>query len=296
MQLDRYLATRRRLVEQALARALPSGRSQLRKAMRYSLLAGGKRLRPILALAAGDVAGGTPSRVMPFACALEFIHTYSLVHDDLPAMDDDDLRRGRPTSHKVWGEGVAILVGDALLTEAFGLMAAARGVEPARALAAIRELSSAAGELGMVGGQALDLAGEGGRATLAQVRAIHARKTGKLFTASLRVGALVGGAGAPLLRRLTTYGEQLGLAFQIADDILDEAGGPGADGRTDQALGKATYPGVLGTDGARAHLVRARDAALGAVAPLGPLAAPLREIAVYVAAQVETPAHLAASA
>jgi geranylgeranyl diphosphate synthase, type II len=296
VQLDRYLATRRRLVEQALARALPSGRSQLRKAMRYSLLAGGKRLRPILALAAGDVAGGTLARVMPFACALEFIHTYSLVHDDLPAMDDDDLRRGRPTSHKVWGEGVAILVGDALLTEAFGLMAAARGVEPSRALAAIRELSSAAGELGMVGGQALDLAGEGGGATLAQVRAIHARKTGKLFTASLRVGALVGGASAPLLRRLTTYGEQLGLAFQIADDILDEAGGPGGDGRTDQALGKATYPGVLGTDGARAHLVRARDAALHAVAPLGPVAAPLRDIAVYVAAQVETPAHLAASA
>ncbi len=295
MTLDRYLATRRRLVEQALARHLPSGRSQLRKAMRYSLLAGGKRLRPILALAAGEVAGAPPSRVLPFACALEFVHTYSLVHDDLPAMDDDDLRRGRPTSHKVYGEGIAILVGDALLTEAFGLMATARGVAPARALAAVAELSSAAGELGMVGGQALDLAGEGGRPTLAQVRAIHARKTGRLFTASLRVGALVAGAPAPLLRRLTTYGEQLGLAFQIADDILDEAGGPEADGRTDQALGKATYPGVLGADGARAHLVRARDAALAAVAPLGTVANPLRDIAGFVAAQVE-PDRLAASA
>ncbi|MCW5892355.1 MAG: polyprenyl synthetase family protein [bacterium] len=293
MDLERYLAARRRLVERALAAAFPAGRPALRRAIRYSLLAGGKRLRPILTVAAAEVAGGTARAVLPFACALELIHTYSLVHDDLPAMDDDDLRRGRPTSHKVYGEGMAILVGDALLTEAFGLMAGARGVAPERAVHAIAEVAAAAGEQGMVGGQALDLAGEGRQGTLAQVRAIHRRKTGALFTAAVRVGGLVGGAKAPLLRRLTTYGEQLGLAFQIVDDVLDalEAG----DGRTDAALEKVTYPGVLGMDGARAHAARARDAALAALVPLGQPAEPLRAVATWVVAQADVLA-LAASA
>jgi geranylgeranyl diphosphate synthase, type II len=293
MDLERYLAARRRLVERALSASFPASRAPLRRAIRYSLLAGGKRLRPILTLAAAEVAGGAPRAVLPFACALELIHTYSLVHDDLPAMDDDDLRRGRPTSHKVYGEGMAILVGDALLTEAFGLMARARGVAPERAVRAVGEVAAAAGEGGMVGGQALDLAGEGRQGTLAQVRAIHRRKTGALFTAAVRVGGLVGGAKPPLLRRLTVYGEQLGLAFQIVDDVMDalEAG----DGRTDAALEKVTYPGVLGMDGARAHAARARDAALVALAPLGPTAEPLRAVATWVVAQADAPA-LAASA
>src|SRR5689334_14337648 len=151
-----------------MARLFPARRG-FREAVRYSLLAGGKRIRPILTLAAGEVAGVAPRVALPFACALELVHTYSLVHDDLPAMDDDDVRRGRPTSHKVFGDGVAILVGDALLTEAFGVMASARGVPPPRVVAAIKELASAAGERGMVGGQARDLAAEGSTPTLAKV-------------------------------------------------------------------------------------------------------------------------------
>ena len=291
MDVRRYLAARRRLVERELAVRFPARSSALRRAIRYSLLGGGKRLRPVLTLAAGEVAGASLRTVLPFACALELIHTYSLVHDDLPAMDDDDLRRGRPTSHKVFGDGVAILVGDALLTEAFGLMAAARHVPPRHALAAVAELARAAGEAGMVGGQALDLAAEGHEATLSAIRGIHRRKTGALFTAAVRVGALVAGARPALLRRLTTYGEQLGLCFQIADDIADavEAG----DGRTDRALGKATYPALLGMDRSRAHAERARDAALDAVAPLGPRAEPLRAIAALVVAQIDAPAVLA---
>jgi geranylgeranyl diphosphate synthase type II len=286
--LRRYLAARRRLVERALARRFPARGPDLRRAIRYSLLAGGKRLRPILTLAAGEVAGAPVSTLLPFACALELIHTYSLVHDDLPAMDDDELRRGRPTSHRMFGEGTAILVGDALLTEAFGLMADARGVAAGRSLAAIAEVARAAGEAGMVGGQALDLAAEGKPLTLARVRAIHRRKTGALFVAAVRVGGLAGGARPALLRRLTRYGQQLGLSFQIADDIADAA--EAGDGRTDRALGKATYPALMGTARARRHAERARDAALAAVAPLGVRATPLRAIARLVIAQLDAPA------
>lgn len=285
--LARYLAERRRLVDRALAASFPARRGVLRQAIRYSLLGGGKRLRPILALAAGNVAGGRSRAVLPFACALELIHTYSLVHDDLPAMDDDAMRRGRPTSHTVYGEGTAILVGDALLTEAFGLMAAARAVPPARALAAIREVARAAGEAGMVGGQALDLAAEGRRATLAAVRDIHRRKTGALFTAAVRVGAIVGGARPGVLARLTRYGEQLGLCFQIVDDI-DDAREAGAG--TDRVLDKATYPALMGTARARMHAEHARDAAVAALAPLGARAEPLRDIAAHVVRQLDRPA------
>jgi geranylgeranyl diphosphate synthase type II len=285
VDLTRYLAARARLVERALAARFPPARTRLRQAMRYSLLAGGKRIRPILALAAGEACGAPARRVLPFACALEMIHTYSLVHDDLPAMDDDDLRRGRPSSHKVWGEGLAILVGDALLTEAFRVMAGARGLPPTRALAAVAEVASAAGEAGMVGGQALDLAAEGSCASLRRVQDIHRRKTGALLRSAVRVGALVAGADAPTLRRLSAYGEHLGLAFQIADDVLDAAGGPEADGRTDRELGKATYPGVLGMARARRAAERERDAALAAVAALGAAAEPLRAIAEWVVAR-----------
>jgi geranylgeranyl diphosphate synthase type II len=282
-----YLAARRRLVERALARRFPARGPALRRAIRYSLLGGGKRLRPILALATGEVAGASVRTVMPFACALELVHTYSLVHDDLPAMDDDDLRRGRPTSHRVFGEGVAILVGDALLTEAFGLMTTATTVAPQRALAAVGELARAAGEAGMVGGQALDLAAAGRPGTLARIRAIHRGKTGALFTAAVRVGALVGGARPPLVRRLTTYGEQLGLSFQIVDDIMDAV--QAGDGRTDATLGKATYPAVLGMARARAHAEQARDRALAALAPLGARADALRAIACLVVTQLDEP-------
>jgi geranylgeranyl diphosphate synthase type II len=283
VDVERYLAAERRRIERALAAYLPRARTRLRAAIRYSLLAGGKRIRPILALAGGEVAGAPSRAVMPFACALEMIHTYSLVHDDLPAMDDDDLRRGRPTSHRAWGEGLAILVGDALLTEAFAVMARARGVPAARVLAAIAEVAGAAGEAGMVGGQALDLAAAGRGASLTGVRTIHTRKTGALLRAAVRVGAIVGGSRPTVLRRLTTYGAHLGLAFQIADDLLDAEGGPEADGRTDLALDKATYPALLGRAGAVRHLARERAAALAALAPLGREAEPLRAIASYVA-------------
>ena len=293
MNLDRYLDERRRLVERALARRFPTTRTRLRQALRYSLLAGGKRIRPILALASGEVCGAQPRITMPFACALELIHTYSLVHDDLPAMDDDDVRRGRPTSHKVYGEGLAILVGDALLTEAFGVMASAPNVVPERIAAAVAEVARSAGERGMVGGQALDLAAEGSSPTLTRVRTIHALKTGALLRASVRVGALVAGARAATLRRLTAYGEALGLAFQIADDILDALEDGDADGRTDAALGKATYPGALGMGGARTHARRARDAAIAAVRPLGSRAEPLVAIAAYVVERADTAAERA---
>jgi geranylgeranyl diphosphate synthase type II len=232
---------------------------------------------------------------MPFACGLELVHTYSLVHDDLPAMDDDDVRRGRPTSHKVYGDGVAILVGDALLTEAFGVMARARDVPAARAVAAIDEVARAAGELGMVGGQAMDLAAEGTSPPLARVRGIHALKTGALLRAAVRVGAIVGDASPAVLRRLTTYGEVLGLAFQIADDILDALEDGAADGRTDAALGKATYPGTLGMAGAREHARRARDGAVAAVAPLGARADRLAAIARYVVDRADAAAERAAA-
>ncbi len=289
MELERYLDERRRLVDRALARLFPPRRG-FREAVRYSLLAGGKRIRPILTLAAGEVAGAPLARTMPFACALELVHTYSLVHDDLPAMDDDDLRRGRPTSHKVFGDGTAILVGDALLTEAFGVMARARGVPAARVVAAVDELARAAGETGMVGGQARDLAAEGTTPTLAAVRAIHARKTGALLRAAVRIGGLIGGAPPRVLARLALYGDALGLAFQIADDILDALADAGADGRTDAALAKATYPGTLGMDGARRHARRARDAAIAAVRPLGARGAVLVAVATHVVARAEAAA------
>ena len=287
MDVARYLAARVQLVNRALASHFPASRTRLRQAIRYSLLAGGKRIRPILTLAAAEVVGAPARLALPFACALEMIHTYSLVHDDLPAMDDDDLRRGRPTNHRVYGEGLAILVGDALLSEAFHVMACARAVPPKRRLAAVAEVAAAAGEEGMVGGQALDLAAEGHRIRLARVQAIHRRKTGALLRAAVRMGALLGGAPPSTLRRLTTYGEHVGLAFQIVDDILDAAGAPAADGHTDQTLAKATYPATLGLKGARRSAARERDAALDALRPLGPEATPLRAIATYVVARAD---------
>jgi geranylgeranyl diphosphate synthase type II len=260
------------------------GKSRLRQAIRYSLLAGGKRIRPILTLGVGEMCGAPLHRLMPFACALEMIHTYSLVHDDLPAMDDDDLRRGRPTSHRVYGEGMAILVGDALLTEAFALIVHARGVPAPCIVRTLGELADAAGEAGMVGGQALDLAASGHRLALAQVRNIHRRKTGALLRAAVRVGAIAAGAKPRLLGRLTAYGEHLGLAFQIVDDIEDAAGA--GDGRTDEQLGKATYPAIVGLAEATRLARRERDASIAALAGLGPRAEALRAIADMVVGRI----------
>ncbi|HET7695852.1 MAG TPA: farnesyl diphosphate synthase [Vicinamibacterales bacterium] len=264
-----WLEARRNDVDAALERFLPSAPAcpaRVGEAMRYSLFAGGKRLRPILALAAAEAAGrahglhADEARALslPAACALELIHTYSLVHDDLPAMDDDTLRRGRPTNHVVFGEGQAILAGDGLLTEAFALMAR-EPAEPAlaaRKLHAIRVVADAAGPCGMVGGQAIDLeaAGSGSSFDAEGLRAMHARKTGALIRASAAAGAIMAGATAAQVQAIERYASELGLAFQIVDDILDVEGASQALGKTagkDAAAGKPTYPALYGLDPSR---------------------------------------------
>ncbi len=261
------------------------------RAMRYSVQAGGKRLRPILCLAAAEVCGNDPRKVLPAACALEVLHTYSLVHDDLPAMDDDDLRRGRPTNHKVFGEGMAILAGDGLLTLAFELMAknaGVRGVRPGRVVEAISVLARAAGSLGMVGGQAADLAAEG-RAAPRKGRAktldyIHRHKTGALIRASLEIGAILAGAPSARRRALARYGENIGLAFQIADDMLDIVGNKRLLGKkgSDRENGKRTFPAVFGLDESRRRAVQAVRNARRALRPFGRKADKLSALADYI--------------
>ena len=291
MNLDTYLAARRLMIDSALEGALAAADGipdRLLAAMRHAVLAGGKRIRPILALAACEAVPATPERALPFACAVELIHCYSLVHDDLPAMDDDELRRGRPTVHVVYGEALAILAGDALLTEAFRIAAAgARSAQvPAdRALAIVAAVAAAAGAAGMVGGQAADLAAEGVAADLALVESIHRRKTAALIAASVDAGAVAGGAEGERLVALRAYGDALGLAFQIADDVLDATASTAVTGKReggDAAHGKATYPAVLGLDRARAAARDLLDRCLGAVAALGPDAEPLGAIARFV--------------
>jgi geranylgeranyl diphosphate synthase type II len=261
MDLKSYLQERCTLVDGALERYLPPEDElpvSLHRAMRYSVFAGGKRVRPIMMLAACEAVGGNPEQALPAACAMEMIHTYSLIHDDLPAMDDDDFRRGRPTSHKVFGEAVAILAGDALLTEAFILMSRqelATGVDPVARLEAVNEIARCAGSRGMVGGQVVDMESEGqAEVDLPVVQYIHTHKTGALIKASVRAGALLGGGSLRQVEALTRYGEAIGLAFQIADDILDIVGTTeeiGKDAGSDQARGKATYPAVVGLAEAR---------------------------------------------
>ena len=256
--------------------------------MRYSLFSGGKRIRPILALASGEAVGATVERVLPFACALEMIHTYSLIHDDLPAMDDDDLRRGKPTNHTVFGEGMAILAGDGLLTEAFRVMAEGalrNGQNRAAVLRALREIATAAGATGMVGGQVADLEAESKKPTRARVEYIHTRKTAALIRAAVRAGALVGGARPAQCTRLDRYGAALGLAFQIADDILDVEGSTDKTGKRagrDAQLHKVTYPAAVGMDNAKRRARELLDEALVALKPLGPPAEPLRQIAAFI--------------
>jgi len=294
LQLDRYLSERRREIESALDRTLPTARSsRLGRAMRYAVLGGGKRLRPVLALAAAEAVGGASARrkAMPFACALELIHAYSLAHDDLPAMDDDDLRRGRPSLHVRFGEALAILAGDALLTDAFAVMAgaAARGPGVERTLAIVAEVAAAAGARGMVAGQVADLENEHRRrVSLAAVASIHRRKTGALIRAAVRAGAVAAGADTSELALLTTYGEAVGLAFQIADDILDETADTarlGKRGGGDRARGKATFPGVLGVPAARASARRAGARARRALLAFGSRGAVLDALAERVVAR-----------
>jgi geranylgeranyl diphosphate synthase type II len=291
--LNTWLTTRREQVDAALRQFLESAAgapTALGRAMEYSLLAGGKRLRPLLLLAAAEAGAeavvDAPSEPLPFAmpaaCAVELIHTYSLVHDDLPAMDNDTLRRGRPTSHVVFGEGMAILCGDALLTEAFALLArepkSVAGLSAtdlaARKLRALQVIAEAAGAAGMVGGQAVDLlaAVAGTPALEAEaLREMHARKTGALITASAVAGAVLAGAGPAVIEGITGYARQLGLAFQIVDDILDVEGASSELGKTagkDAAAGKPTYPAIFGLETSRRLASEAVRRALDALAPL----------------------------
>jgi len=292
MDLKTYLKERCVLVDGALDRLLPREDElpfSLHKAMRYSVFAGGKRIRPILMLAACEAVGGEIERAMPAACAMEMIHTYSLIHDDLPAMDDDDFRRGNPTNHKVFGEAVAILAGDALLTEAFNAMsspACAAAVPPVTLLAVIQEIGRCAGSYGMVGGQVVDMESEGKHdIDLATVQYIHTHKTGALLKASIRAGALLGGADEKGLAAMTRYGEAIGLAFQIADDILDIEGTTeeiGKDAGSDQARGKATYPAVVGLAESKKLAAELVELALASLVGFDGKADPLREIAKYI--------------
>ena len=291
MNLRAYLKLRRQMVDGALQRWLPAENEfppEIHRAMRYSLFAGGKRLRPILALAGAETVGGKAVDALPLACSLEMIHTYSLIHDDLPAMDDDDLRRGQPTSHKVFGEGLAVLAGDALLTEAFYLLTRTdlmTGVSPRRRLRAIRLVARAAGSLGMIGGQAMDILTEGQKIEGHLLEYIHSHKTGALIAASVAAGAIIGGASEREFKTLRSYGEKLGLAFQVIDDLLDIRGEPRKLGKStgkDRSRGKATYPAFFGiTDSRRQAEVLVEEALLHLRLFPGQ-ANPLREIAKYI--------------
>ncbi len=276
-------------VEPALDRALPTESAwpeTIHRAVRYSLFAGGKRIRPVLVLAAGEAVGGVRDEIMPLACAVEMIHTYSLVHDDLPAMDDDDLRRGKPTSHKVFGEAVAILAGDALLTRAFHLLAE---MPPGwdetrirRRVQAAAVLGEACGTTGLIGGQVMDLESEGRAIDAAALETLHRAKTGALLSASVRGGAILGGAEEADLTLLTRYAAAIGLAFQVVDDILDtteEAEQLGKTAGKDEAAGKATYVSLHGLERAREMAATLRREALDALEPLGPRGERLAEIA-----------------
>lgn len=253
--LQQYLADKHALVERALHAFLPSEQTFppiLHEAMRYSVFAGGKRLRPIMLLMAAELCHKNLENVLFAAAAIEMIHTYSLIHDDLPAMDNDDLRRGLPTNHKKFGEDIAILAGDALLTLAFQVMTdpqQAKGCAPEAILRATYELGLAAGSVGMVGGQVMDMQAEHRQITATELDYIHHHKTGKLLTAALRMGTILADADANALNALTTYGERVGLAFQIVDDILDIEGSQAELGKTvhsDLEHQKATYPGLYG--------------------------------------------------
>jgi len=296
--LAEYVGARRKRIDEALTRFLPTPPDYPRgvyEAMRYSLDAGGKRLRPILSLAAAEAVAGTAASAesaielaLPAACAVELIHTYSLIHDDLPAMDDDSLRRGRPTNHVVHGEGMAILAGDGLLTEAFALLSN----EPrdpslaARKIRTIQAIADAAGARGMVGGQAIDLLAVGSTTfDEYSLQDMHARKTGALIRAAAVAGAIMGGGSDEEIRAVGEYGRQLGLAFQIVDDILDVEGDAKDLGKTagkDAKAGKPTYPSTYGLDASRRLAAERHDGALGALRSAGLQASRLADIAAWV--------------
>jgi len=295
MDIQSYLGRKKQIVDKALdslvlpAKTFPSS---VFEAMRYSLFAGGKRVRPILAIAAAEAIGARTAGLLPIAGSLELIHTYSLIHDDLPAMDDDDFRRGRPTCHRAYGEAIAILAGDGLLNRAFEVLSdpgRLKSVTPTRLIAIIKEISTASGVFGMVGGQVVDMESEGKDIDVATLEYIHTHKTGALIRASVRVGALYAKAGKRQLRALTRYGELVGLAFQIADDILDITGKQeviGKDVGSDIRKGKKTFPGLYGLEESRRRAVEVVDGAILALNGFDKKADPLRELAKYIVNRV----------
>ena len=286
--LKDYLRSRCHHVDAALNRYLPAAHIRpltIHRAMRYSLFAGGKRLRPVLCLAAAEACGGSEAAAMPLACAVECIHTYSLIHDDLPCMDDDDFRRGKPTSHKVFGEGIAVLAGDALLTIAFELVSRGRPRPRASSGDLTAEVSRAAGSLWLIAGQVADLEGEGKKISPAQLRYIHERKTSALLTCAIRLGGMSANAPAGQLRALTDFGYNLGMAFQVIDDILDATKTTEELGKTagkDAKAGKATYPAILGIKRSQTEANRYTRAATRALKPFGVRAARLHQLADYL--------------
>ena len=283
-----YLKERQVQVEaymQTLAPAQSGPLSRMMESMRYSLFAGGKRLRPILLLAAADTVGGDGRQFLHSACALEMIHTYSLIHDDLPAMDDDDYRRGRLTNHKVFGDGMAVLAGDGLLTMAFETLLSQPGVTPEIRTRVALEVAQAAGPFGMVGGQAIDLGSEGQQPTPEIMTLMHRLKTGALFRASLRAGALLAGGSAEAVQKLTEYAEQFGLAFQITDDILDVTGTEAVLGKpigSDEKNHKATYVSMYSLSEAQTMAKEAVARSIGALEEFGDQAWVLRSLAEYL--------------
>src|SRR3990167_2994332 len=288
-----YLRAKRELVDRALDTLLPDGgesQARLLESMRYSVLAGGKRLRPILALAAGEAVGADPEKVMPAACAIEMIHTYSLIHDDLPSMDDDALRRGIPTNHRVFGESTAILAGDALLSDAFGMLVAEglrRGVSARMICEIVSDIAEAAGSRGMTEGQAMDLAltlAGTKDVTLPQVERMHALKTGAMIRVSVTAGARIGGADKNQLEKLASYADAVGLAYQIIDDILDieGEGDLGKERGNDERDRKSTYPGLAGIEESKRKASELTPKAVGVLEGFDHRAEALRQIALYL--------------
>ena len=291
MDIHQYLDQQRQRVDHYLEHSLPASLrnpEQLYEAMRYSLLAGGKRVRPILTIATAQALGYDDDAMLPFAASLEFIHTYSLVHDDLPAMDDDDYRRGRLTNHKVYGDGMAILAGDALQTMAFELCSQDAGphsLTTSQQLQIVRELAFGSGHQGMVGGQVMDIQAENQKVELAHLQKIHAHKTGQLIRAAVRIGGIIGGASSTQLDNLTGYAEDIGLAFQIADDVLNMVGTReelGKDAGTDEKRGKQTYPSFFGVEGSKKLGEDCVERAMTRLESFDQQADPLRQIASYI--------------
>jgi geranylgeranyl diphosphate synthase, type II len=291
VNIQAYLDQQRQRVDQFLERSVPSPSvppQRLYESMRYSLLGGGKRIRPILTIAAAQALGYDHDAILPFAASLEFVHTYSLIHDDLPAMDNDDFRRGRLTNHKVFGDGMAILAGDALLTMAFELCSRSDGTDDfsaAQKLDIVRELALGSGHQGMVGGQVMDIQAENQEIDLAHLQQIHTFKTGRLIRAAVLIGGIIGQATAPQMQCLTDYSEDIGLAFQIADDVLNRVGSReelGKDAGTDEKRGKQTYPSFFGVEGARQLGTECVQRAIKRLESFDSQADPLRHIATFI--------------